>query len=95
MSNLTTFIPLPEEDNAIAKMLNHLVRRAAETRSDYLEQLAAAYCLKTGLDPRDVELVEDHRVGKIVWYFRPRQAGRRLGTGNAAQTRDESGSSEL
>lgn len=61
---------LVERQERIKQLLDWAIEQAVELRCEYIEQMAAAYLLKTNIDPREIELVEDHRGMEIVFYFR-------------------------
>jgi hypothetical protein len=63
--------------------LSEIVIEAIRIKNEHLEMMAAAYLLKTQIDPREVELVEQHLGTKIVWYFRKREV-----VGGKEQTND-------
>ena len=56
----------------IPDIMDSYVEKAAKNRAEMLEQLAAAYVLKTGIPPEECEMVERYEGSKIVWYFRKR-----------------------
>jgi len=65
----------------IKYLMNWTTERAVEMRTEHIEKMAAAYLLKTDIDPRSVELVEVHRSTEfggteIVFYFREREETR-------------------
>lgn len=54
--------------------INARVEQGMRMRRELLEQLAAAYLLKTDLPPDDVVLVEEQRGKLLTWRFERREA---------------------
>lgn len=50
--------------------MQHYVDQCRKTRLHYLEMLAAAFILETGLSASECELVEEYRGTTISWRFR-------------------------
>lgn len=58
--------------NKVHDLLNKYVEESAHKRAGHLELLAQAFLQETGLNPSQVELVEERKDNKVIWYFRER-----------------------
>lgn len=56
----------------ISDRIQEIMAQAGNIRAEHIENMVAAYLLKTDIDPRNVELVEERQGDRIVWYFRER-----------------------
>lgn len=50
--------------------LNDIVEQVATKRASILEEFTRAYLAETNLAIADLELVEEHKENKVIWYFK-------------------------
>jgi hypothetical protein len=56
------------------KLVRLLVEGTCESRMKLLEEFGLAFVAVTGLDPREMELVETHLHDRITFSFRKKEA---------------------
>lgn len=75
------------EPNALRDMIQKHTSHILATRLDFIERLGAGFLHQTGLNPRECELVEEHKGEAIHWHFRKRAPSE----AEASQQADEFG----